>query len=86
MTYLEKSIDMVYDEISNPGIDNETKAKRMYLLTQLITALVKLREAAGREPLEDEKLVDLINKVPLVVVRRVERETGLRFRGRRRGR
>ena len=86
MTYLERSIEMVYNEISSPEIDNETKAKRMYLLTQLITALIKLREASGREAEPDERLVDMMNKVPLTVVRGVERETGLRFRARRTGR
>lgn len=86
MTYLERSIEMVYNEISSPEIDNETKAKRMYLLTQLITALIKLREASGREAEPDERLVDMMNKVPLTVVRGVERETGLRFRVRRTGR
>jgi hypothetical protein len=83
MTYLERSIEMVYNEISSPEIDNETKAKRMYLLTQLITALIKLKQASGREAEPDERLVDMMNKVPLTVVRGVERETGLRFRARR---
>ena len=83
MTYLERSIEMVYNEISSPEIDNETKAKRMYLLTQLITALIKLKQASGREAEPDERLVDMMNKVPLMVVRGVERETGLRFRARR---
>lgn len=36
MGYLQKAIEMVNDEIQSLGVDGETKAKRMDLLTQLI--------------------------------------------------
>lgn len=80
MSYLERAVEMVFGEIEGLDVDRETRARRMHLLTQLISALVKLREAMGGGIEEDAALVELINKAPLVVVKGVERETGMRFR------
>ncbi|MFQ6077460.1 MAG: hypothetical protein ACE5Z5_15250, partial [Candidatus Bathyarchaeia archaeon] len=72
--YLERAIDRIADEMADPTVDYEAYKQMAYVLTQLISTLVKAKKAMGEEPSEDERLIDLVNKAPLIVAKNVERE------------